>query len=118
MRRNFTYRLTGENYIIREEDGMMLNLDHPVFLNWLADGNKPLPVIEVLPTANENKRKAQQFLSDTDWVELPSVSDASQPKYLTNLNEFITYRGALRQIMLDLQDGVVAWPKQPTAVWS
>jgi hypothetical protein len=118
MRRNFTYRLTGENYIVRVEDGAMLNIDHPVFLNWLADGNIPLPLIEKIPSAIENKRKAQQLLSDTDWVELPSVSDTNQAKYLTNLNEFITYRGALRQIMLDLQDGAVAWPKQPPAVWS
>lgn len=118
MRRNFTYRLTGKNYIVREEDGMMLNIDHPVFLNWLADGNVPLPLIEVAPTANENKTKARQLLADTDWVEYPSVSDANQPKYLTNLNAFVEYRGILRQIMLDSQDGFIDWPKKPNAIWS
>lgn len=118
MRRNYTYRLTGKNYIVREEDGMMLNIDHPVFLNWLADGNKPLPPLEMLPTANENKRKAQQLLIDTDWVEFPSVGDKNLPKYLKNVDEFIVYRGALRQIAVAPEHGNMTWPNKPTPIWS
>ncbi len=118
MRRNYTYRLTGKKYIVREEDGMMLNIDHPVFLNWLADGNKPLPPIEEPTPAIENKRQAQQLLADTDWVEFPSVSDATQSKYLINLDEFIAYRVELRQIMAETKDGKIEWPKKPLVKWS
>lgn len=118
MRRNYTYRLTGKNYVVRVEDGMMMNVDHPVFLNWLADGNKPLPPIEEVVTAMQNKRKAQELLAETDWVEFASVSDPAQPKYLTNLDEFIVYRNALRQIMLAPQDGDIDWPKKPSVKWS
>jgi hypothetical protein len=118
MRINYTYRLTGKNYIIRIEDGMMMNIDHPIFLNWLQDGNIPLPPIEELISAIENKHKAQELLIETDWVEFASVSNPAQPKYLTNLDEFIVYRNALRQIMLAPQEGSLIWPEKPIVKWS
>lgn len=76
--------------------------------------NYPLPDV---PTAEENKAKASSLLSETDWVNQPDVADPSNPPYLFNKAEFITYRSLLRVIAINPTDGDLDWPVQPTAVW-
>jgi hypothetical protein len=64
------------------------------------------------------KAKAKVLLSQTDWAVLPDVSDPlkSNP-YLTNVNEFLAYRNAIRAIAVTPTAGWLTWPDIPKAVW-
>jgi len=79
---------------------------------------EPTPVVPTPPTADENKATASKLLLDTDWVELPSVSDTSEPTYLTNKADFMTYRSAVRAIAVDPQSGDLEWPIKPASIWN
>lgn len=78
----------------------------------------PVPVVPEPPTADENKAAAAQLLRDTDWVELPSVSDPSVTPHLLNTNEFLNYRSALRAIAVNPTAGELSWPVMPQEQWS
>lgn len=65
-----------------------------------------------------NKQTAEQLLSSTDWVENPSVSDNTKPAYLSNFNEIMDYRMALRLIAINPPVTVEAWPEKPANVWA
>lgn len=65
-----------------------------------------------------NKTKAMQLLKDTDWVEVPSVSDITKTPHLTNFSEFMDYRMALRAIAVNPPVTVETWPTLPEEVWS
>jgi hypothetical protein len=56
------------------------------------------------------KQKAKDLLAQTDWSALPDVE-------LVNANEFVTYRAAVRALMITPVEDP-QWPTQPTAVWS
>lgn len=77
----------------------------------------PTPV-PVPPTADENKQLAVTKLKNSDWVELPSVSATTSKPYLTNVNEFIAYRDALRAIAVNPVAGDITWPVKPVELWS
>jgi hypothetical protein len=64
-----------------------------------------------------NKNKAQSLLSATDWVEIPSVSNTANNPHLANVDEFLTYRNALRAIAVN-PPIVATWPTIPTEQWS
>jgi hypothetical protein len=64
-----------------------------------------------------NKTQAQQFLSTTDWSEIPSVINTSNTPHLMNASDFITYRNALRSIAVNPPVTVV-WPIKPNEQWS
>ncbi len=83
------------------------------------------PVAEYLPppppfppTAEENKAKAVQLLSETDWVNQPDVIDPNVNPHLLNHSEFISYRAALRTIAVTPQSGFLIWPVKPQEQWS
>ena len=62
------------------------------------------------------KAKAGELLSATDWVENPSVSNASSSVYLTNKVDFLTYRDAVRVLaVFPVEDPV--WPEKPEEKW-
>lgn len=63
------------------------------------------------------KEYACQLLTETDWVEFPSVSDSSLDVYLTNKDEFIAYRNAVRVIAVNPSVSPI-WPIRPKAIWS
>lgn len=63
------------------------------------------------------QQKAEQFLQESDWVELPSTSDATKTPHLTNLEEWITYRVALRSIAIDA-NSTTEFPTRPPKLWS
>jgi hypothetical protein len=48
-----------------------------------------------------NKARATQLLKETDWVEVPSVSDTTKTPHLTNFSEFMDYRMELRAIAVN-----------------
>ena len=68
--------------------------------------------------AQQNKTKAQQILTNTDWTAIPDVADPlkSNP-YLTNQAEFVTYRSTIRGIAVNPTWDAV-FPTAPTEVWS
>lgn len=81
-------------------------------------------VTDVFPVAPTNdqliadcKAKAQGLLSETDWSEIPSVSDIAHTPHLVNTQDFIAYRVELRILAVN---PVVnpTWPTPPIALWS
>ena len=67
-----------------------------------------------------NKQQATQLMLDTDWTELPSVTNTSLTPHLVNEADFVAYRVALRAIAvnppitIEPQD----WPARPIEQWS
>ena len=70
------------------------------------------------PTADENKEYAKGLLANTDWVELPSVTDTTRSPHLLNPTDFLTYRDAIRVIAVNPVAGDINWPALPTSQWS
>lgn len=66
----------------------------------------------------DNKQKAEHLLSETDWVEIPSVSNTANTPHLVNYADFIAYRLGLRAIAVNPPITVSAWPVKPQEVWS
>ena len=78
-----------------------------------------IPVPPAPPTAEENKLTASGLLYDTDWTTIPDVSDSTKSNpYLVNVQEFLTYRNAVRQYAVYPVAGNINWPVVPTAVWA
>jgi hypothetical protein len=79
--------------------------------------NTPVPPSP--PTAEENKQTAIVLLQQTDWTQIPSVSDpALSNPYLANKNAFDIYRNSVRQYALNPIAGDINWPVAPTEVWT
>jgi hypothetical protein len=73
----------------------------------------PVPTPEQIQA--QNKQQASTLLLETDWVELPSVSDINNIPYLLNKAEFIDYRIALRVIVVNPINAV--FPVKPISEW-
>lgn len=85
---------------------------------WTAADNPPPPV-PVPPTAEENKQTAISLLQQTDWTQIPSVSDpALSNPYLANKNAFDIYRNSVRQYALNPVAGNITWPAMPVEQWT
>jgi hypothetical protein len=79
--------------------------------------NTPVPPNP--PTAEENKQNAISLLQQTDWTTIPDVSDPTKSNpYLSNANDFITYRNAVRQYAINPIAGDITWPTIPEEVWT
>jgi hypothetical protein len=71
------------------------------------------------PTAEQNKQTAITLLQQTDWTTIPDVSDpAKSNPYLSNVNDFVTYRNAVRQYAINPVLGDITWPAIPQEVWT
>lgn len=70
------------------------------------------------PTVEENKQKAISLLQSTDWTTVPDVSDPTKSNpYLSNAQDFISYRNAVRQYAINPVAGNINWPKKPEEIW-
>ena len=70
------------------------------------------------PTALQNKNLAMSKLSKTDWSVMPDVGDPTKSNpYLENVQDFVVYRNAVRQIAVNPVDGNIDWPEVPTEIW-
>lgn len=79
--------------------------------------NTPVPPSP--PTADQNKATAIYLLQQTDWTQIPSVSDpALSNPYLANKNAFDIYRNSVRQYALNPVAGNINWPTIPQEVWT
>lgn len=63
------------------------------------------------------KAKAKTLLSETDWVELPSVGDASNALYVVNVAELVAYRNQVRELAVNPVANPV-WPAKPETQWN
>jgi exo-beta-1,3-glucanase (GH17 family) len=63
------------------------------------------------------KSQAQSLLQNTDWSEIPSVTNTVNTPHLINASDFVAYRNALRVLAVN---PVVnpTWPTRPTEQWS
>ena len=79
--------------------------------------NTPVPPSQ--PTEEGNKQTAISLLQQTDWTTIPDVSDPTKSNpYLSNVNDFVTYRNAVRQYALNPIAGDINWPTAPQEVWT
>lgn len=68
--------------------------------------------------AQQIASQGKQILSNTDWTAIASIADPAESNpYLTNRQEFLTYRSAVRAIVLNPQYNSV-YPDAPTEQWS
>ena len=80
-----------------------------------AHKNPPPPTPEQLIA--DCKTQAKQYLQDTDWSEIPSVSDQTKNPHLINTAEFVIYRNVIRNYAVN-PVATPSWPVQPVAQWS
>jgi hypothetical protein len=66
----------------------------------------------------QNKTKAQQLLQETDWVEVPSVTNTSNTPHLANAVDFLSYRNAVRAIAVNPPVTPATFPAVPMEQWS
>ncbi len=82
-----------------------------------TEANTPVPPSP--PTAEQNKQTAINLLQQTDWTTIPDVSDPTKSNpYLANVNDFVTYRNAVRQYAINPVAGDITWPTLPQEVWT
>ena len=80
------------------------------------EANNPPPYV---PTSEDNKQAAIVLLQDTDWTQIPSVSDpALSNPYLANKNAFDVYRNSVRQYAINPVAGDITWATIPEEVWA
>lgn len=73
----------------------------------------------VPPTAEQNKQTAMINLQNTDWTTIPDVGDPTKSNpYLSNVQDFVTYRNAVRQYAITPVAGNISWPIKPTEIWT
>jgi hypothetical protein len=81
------------------------------------EANTPVPPAP--PTVEQNKAIAESKLQATDWTTIPDVADPvkSNP-YLSNAQDFVTYRNAVRQYAINPVAGNINWPTTPQKIWT
>ena len=82
-----------------------------------TEANTPVPPAP--PTAEQNKTTAVNKLQATDWTTIPDVGDSTKSNpYLSNVQDFVTYRNAVRQYAINPVAGAINWPTLPQEVWT
>lgn len=78
-----------------------------------------IPTPPAPPTAAQNKTTAIAKLQATDWATIPDVADpAKSNPYLSNSQDFVTYRNAVRQYAINPVSGDINWPATPQEIWT
>jgi hypothetical protein len=97
-------------------------------INWISPKVAPvtndqinakyLELLAQVPAKN-NKAKAEELLSATDWVNQPDVINTANNPHLLNQDAFLTYRTTVRQIAVNPPSTEVTnWPTLPSEIWS
>lgn len=103
--------------------------DYPNYtLNWINPEVAPVTDAQInaeyknllaQAVVADNKAKATELLSATDWVNEPDAIDPTRNPHLLNQTDFLSYREALRQIAVNPPSTEVTnWPVKPTTIWS
>jgi hypothetical protein len=75
-------------------------------------------VLEQQEPINACKIQASKLLYETDWTTIPDVADSTKSNpYLVNVQDYVTYRSAVRQLAVHPVANPV-WPVKPTSQWS
>jgi len=70
-------------------------------------------------TAGWIEYKSVDKLQATDWTTIPDVGDSTKSNpYLSNVQDFVTYRNAVRQYAINPIAGNINWPTLPQEVWT
>lgn len=77
--------------------------------------NNSLPTTESL--IQNCKNKAESILLNTDWSEIPSVTNVENNPHLLNGQDFINYRIEIRKLAINPVENPI-WPNKPNAQWS
>ena len=77
---------------------------------------RPLTEDELNSRKEYARSRAASLLSDTDWAEVPSVSNTAYIPHLINFAEFMAYRLALRAIAVTPTSNP-QWPTKPEENW-
>lgn len=110
-----TYQLTQDNTIFRLEDGAFIpsdlsNSDYVIYLNWLEEGNTPLPDPDIQPyTWEQALAKRDKALHDSDWTMIPGCT--------VDQHAWAVYRQVLRDIpqtFAGCDPLEIVWPEKPT----
>lgn len=67
--------------------------------------------------ADKNKSNATMLLNESDWASNQDVGNSNNVTYLANADEYITYRGLLRNIAINPTEGDLDWPIKPIPQW-
>lgn len=82
-----------------------------------TEANTPVPPTP--PTAERNKFTAISKLQKTDWTTIPDVGDPTKSNpYLSNVQDFVVYRNAVRQYAINPVAGDINWSALPQEVWT
>jgi hypothetical protein len=82
-----------------------------------TEANTPIPPTP--PTAEQNKATAVNKLQSTDWTTIPDVADPTKSNpYLSNSQDFVVYRNAVRQYAINPVAGNINWPTKPSEIWT
>jgi hypothetical protein len=63
------------------------------------------------------KEQAKSILQETDWTEIPSVTNPSNATYLVNAADFVEYRNAIRFLAIN-PIANPTWPNLPLEQWA
>lgn len=98
------------NLMLAQEQGKIIRPD--------ANGRP----VAIFYNPNDDEKKeicklaAKRALQESDWAELPSVSDPTRSPHLVNVDEFLSYRSELRKLTIFPQAEYVL-PKCPDSIW-
>ena len=65
-----------------------------------------------------NTTTAQNLLINTDWTQLPDVSNPLNDPRLLNLDEFNAFRDSVRKVAVNPPTTLVTFAPIPTAIWN
>lgn len=116
------------NFIVSDFVVVLLDSGIEVIQYWNEEALGPVPTQEQMDQAYpiwesqqlaaQNKTKAQQLLSETDWTATVDINNPqySNP-YLANQPEFLAYRSLVRAIAVNPPAIVDPWPVKPDEIW-
>lgn len=111
----------GDSGWIENGTNAIYNQDITELPDWanecIAIFQSKIPVPKPITPEEECKEQALMLLQRTDWSEIPSVSDPANTPHLLNLQEFIDYRIAVRELAVNPVANPT-FPILPTAQWS
>lgn len=109
------YQLTQGDTILRVADNAFIpldlaNADYSVYLQWLEEGNTPLPNPDVQPyTWIQVLEKRDKLLRNSDWTMIPGCT--------VDQHAWAVYRQILRDIPQTFE-GIdpleIVWPEKPS----
>lgn len=102
-----------------ETEGTPENTGGKWYQTWVVTPATPQEITDRQAAARQaNADYGKQLLQDTDWTAPSSIADPLESNpYLANRQEFLTYRSAVRNIVLNPPIEPPVWPVEPVEDW-